>query len=132
MKTSIFGFTKTTNGHPKDSLVTFVDMRDDGHEVRVGHGRRDSGRWGEISNSVKRAVRDRIEDPKTRSWRSPIFTANDLLAARGVRPNPWPQSDELDYGTAISEWHEARAERFAAEERMIQVLTEAGIGGFDV
>lgn len=132
VKTSIFGFTKTSNGHPKDALVTFVDMEDDGHEVRVGHGRRDTGRWTEISARVHRAIRDGSEDRETGSWRTPIFREDGSLAARGVKLNPWPRIESHDLEGSISAWHEARAERETAQERMSQILTEAGIGGFDV
>ena len=49
VKTSIYGFTKDSNGHARDSLVTFMDMQDDGHQVRSGAGRRDTGRWPDIA-----------------------------------------------------------------------------------
>lgn len=131
VKTSIFGFTKTSNGHPHDALVTFVDLEDDGHEVRVGHGRRDTGRWEDIAVRVRRAIRDGQEDRESHSWRTPIFHEDGSLAARGVKPNPWPRGESHDLETAISNWQEARAEREAAQERMAEILTEAGIGGFD-
>lgn len=131
VKTSVFGFTKTSNGHPKDGLVTFIDMENDGHEVRVGHGRRDTGRWVDIASRVLRAVRDRSEDREAHSWRSPIFDEEGGLVARGVKPNPWPRAESHDLEAAISSWQEARAEREAAQERMGQILSDAGIGGFD-
>ncbi|QCH24428.1 Restriction enzyme BgcI subunit alpha [Mycobacteroides salmoniphilum] len=131
VKTSIFGFTKTANGHDRDALVTFLDMEDDGHQVQVAHGRRDTGRWGALSANALRAVRDGAEDAEARSWRSPIFDADGGLVARGVRPNPWPQTESHDLDEALSNWQEARAEREAAQERMMQILSEAGIGGFD-
>lgn len=132
VKTSVFGFTKNGNGHDRDALVTFVDMEDDGHEVQVAHGRRDTGRWSAIATSVERAIRDGSEDADARSWRSPIFDDDDGLVARGVRHNPWPQTESHDLDAAISSWQEARAEREAAQEHMTQILSEAGIGGFDV
>lgn len=132
VKTSVFGFTKTANGHPHDAMVTFMDLEDDGHEVRVGFGRRDSGRWPAIATDVKRVIRDKIEDQQLRSWRTPIFTEDDVLVARGVRGNPWPQTETHDLATAVSDWQEARSEREAAFAHMSEVLTAAGIGGFDV
>lgn len=131
VKTSIFGFTKSSNGHDPDSLVTFVDMRDDGHEVQVGQGRRDTGRWGAIARNVLRAVRDGSEEREARSWRSKVFDDKGNFVARGVRPNPWPQVETHDLETAISDWQEARAERESAQERVTQILSEMGIGGFD-
>jgi type I restriction enzyme M protein len=133
VKTSIFGFTKTSNGHEHDSLVTFVDMEDDGHEVRTGSGRRDTGRWDAIRTSVERAIRDGAESRDSRSWRSPIFDdEQDRFDPRGVWRNPWPQTESHDLATAVSEWQEARVLREEALEKMSQVLREAGIGGFDV
>lgn len=131
VKTSIFGFTKTSGGHVHDSLVTFVDMEDDGHQVRFNAGRRDTGRWPAIAAAVDKAVRDGVESADARSWRSEIFDDKDVLDARGVRRNPWPQTTTHDLATAVSDWQEARAQREEALERMSQVLTEAGIGGFD-
>ena len=133
VKTSIFGFTKTSNGHEHDSLVTFLDMEDDGHEVRTGSGRRDTGRWDAIRTSVERAIRDGAESRDSRSWRSRIFDdEQDRFDPRGVRRNPWPQTESHDLATAVSEWQEARVLREEALEKMSQVLREAGIGGFDV
>lgn len=131
VKTSIFGFTKTTSGHEPDSLVTFVDMEDDGHEVRSGSGRRDTGRWDEIRQLADRAVRDGIESRESHSWRSPIFDDSGIFDPRGVRRNPWPQSETHDFSTAVSEWQEARAVREEALETMALVLRDAGIEGFD-
>ena len=131
VKTSIFGFTKNSNGHDHDSLVTFVDMEDDGHQVRFGSGRRDTGRWPGIAESVSRAIRDGAETREARSWRSSIFDDGGVLKARGTRRNPWPQPATHDLVTAVSEWQEARVQREEAMQRMAQVLTEAGIGGFD-
>lgn len=131
VKTSIFGFTKTQNGHPKDALVTFVDMQDDGHEVRVGHGRRDTGRWADIAANARRAVRDSSEDELARSWRTRVVQDDDTLALRGVKSNPWPISEVHDVDSAISAWQEAHAEREAAHMRMTQVFADFGIGGFN-
>lgn len=131
VKTSVFGFTKTTNGHDRDALVTFVDMEDDGHQVRSGSGRRDTGRWPAIRDLVERAVRDGLESAEARSWRSPIFS-DDTFDPRGVRRNPWPQTESHDLEAAVAEWHEARAHREEALDRMTQVLGDAGIGGFNV
>jgi hypothetical protein len=131
VKTSIFGFTKTGNGHERDALVTFVDMEDDGHEVQLAHGRRDTGRWGSIAANVQRAIRDGSVDREARSWRTPIFDETGNLIARGVRHNPWPQVRSHDLETAIADWQEARAVREEAEAAMAAVLTAAGIGGFD-
>lgn len=131
VKTSVFGFTKTSNGHEPSSLVTFIDMEDDGHEVRSGSGRRDTGRWGAIAELVERAVRDGEEMFEARSWRSRIFGDDGSFDPRGVRRNPWPQTESHDLEAAVAEWQEARAQRESALERMIQVLGEAGIGGFD-
>lgn len=132
VKTSIFGFSKTSNGHERDALVTFVDMEDDGHEVRSGSGRRDTGRWPAIRGPVERAVRDGVESEEARSWRSPLFNEQGGFDPRGVRRNPWPHTEMHDLGTAVSDWQEARALREEALERMSYVLREAGIGGFDV
>lgn len=131
VKTSIFGFTKTSNGHEHDALVTFVDMEDDGHQVRVGSGRRDTGRWPGIAAVIERAVRDGVESVEARSWRSPVFDDHGAFDPRGVRRNPWPQTESHDLEAAVAEWQEARAHREEALERMAQLLTEAGIGGFD-
>lgn len=131
VKTCIFGFTKTSNGHEKDALVTFVDMEDDGHEVRSGAGRRDTGRWRGIAARVDRAIRDGEEDAEARSWRTPVFTEDGTFDARGVRRNPWPKTETHDLDTAVAEWQEARAQREEALERMAQALSDAGIGGFD-
>ena len=131
VKTSIFGLTKSSNGHEPDALVTFVDMEDDGHQVRAGAGRRDTGRWPTIADAVKRAVRDGAESVEARSWRSPVFDGQGDFDARGVLRNPWPQTESHDFEAAVAEWQEARARREDALERMSQVLTEAGIGGFD-
>lgn len=131
VKTSVFGFTKTGNGHEHDALVTFLDMGDDGHEVQVAHGRRDTGRWGAISANALKAVRDGAEDADARSWRSAIFDASGALVARGVKRNPWPEAESHDLDEAISNLQEASAEREAAQERMIQILSDAGIGGLD-
>ncbi|PIO50176.1 restriction endonuclease [Leucobacter sp. OAMLP11] len=132
VRTSIFGFTKTSNGHEPDAMVTFIDMEDDGHEVRAGRGRKDTGRWGEISRRAKTAIRDGVESREARSWRTPIFDAAGNLDPRGVRRNPWPQAQTHDLNTAVADWQEARALRDEALERMTQALGEAGIGGFDV
>lgn len=132
VKTCIFGFTKTSNGHRKDSQVTFVDMSDDGHEVRPGAGRRDTGRWPAIEDEVRRAVRDRMESETARSWRSPIYDDAGNLEARGVRRNPWPQAETHDLDAAIADWQEARAQREETYARMNQALLDAGIGEFDV
>lgn len=132
VKTSIFGFTKTSNGHPTDALVTFVDMGDDGHQVRLGHGRRDTGSWAEIETRVRRVIRDGAEDVDARSWRTTIFREDGSLAVRGVKANPWPAGESHDLESAISDWQEALAEREAAQERMAQILTDSGIGGFGV
>lgn len=131
VKTSIFGFTKTSNGHPHDALVTFVNLEDDGHEVRVGFGRRDTGRWPGIAAHVERIVRDGLEDRELRSWRTPIFDEQGALVARGLRGNPWPQTESHDLEAAIADWQEAKAEREAALQRMSEVLNVAGIVGFD-
>lgn len=132
VKTSIFGFTKVSSGHRKDSLVTFVDLEDDGHAVRHGAGRRDAGRWPAIAVEVKRAVRDHLEVESARSWRSAIFSASGELDARGVRRNPWPQIETHDLDTALANWQEAKAQREDSYDRMNQALLDAGIGGFDV
>ncbi|MGJ6122692.1 N-6 DNA methylase [Mycolicibacterium sp. Y3] len=132
VKTSIFGFTKTSNGHERDALVTFVDMEDDGHEVRSGSGRRDTGRWPEIAALIEKTVRDGVESIEARSWRSPVFGSEGAFDPRGIRRNPWPQTESHDLEAAVADWQEARAQREEALERMSQVLTEAGIGGFDV
>lgn len=131
VKTSVFGFTKTRNGHPHDALVTFVDMEDDGHQVQLSHGRRDTGRWGGISTAVRKAIRDRSEDRDARSWRTPIFDEAGSLVARGVKHNPWPQTESHDLDAAVADWQEARALREEAQAAMAAVLTAAGIGGFD-
>ena len=131
VKTSIFGFTKTSNGHAPDSLVTFMDMEDDGHQVRSGAGRRDTGRWTGIAETAERAIRDRSEDEAARSWRSLIYDAAGQLNCRGVRPNPWPKSEEHDWETAVADYQEARTLREEAVAKMSEVLTRAGIGGFD-
>lgn len=131
VKTSVFGFTKTSNGHPHDALVTFVDMEDDGHEVRSGAGRRDTGRWGDISESVRTAIRDRLQSESARSWRTRIFDDLGELDARGLDRNPWPQTETHDLETAVADWQEARAQREDAMARMADVLSKAGIGGFD-
>ncbi len=131
VKTSIFGFTKTSLGHDADALVTFVDMTDDGHKVQVNHGRRDTGTWATISQNVKRAIRDNAEDEAARSWRTPIFTESGRLVARGTRSNPWPQAESHDLESAVADWQEARAARAEAQASMDAVLTAAGIGGFD-
>ncbi|WP_265523003.1 HsdM family class I SAM-dependent methyltransferase [Oerskovia flava] len=131
VKTSIFGFTKTSTGHTQDALVTFVDMTEDGHKVQVHYGRRDTGAWPAISRNVRRAIRDSVEDEAARSWRTPIFTDSGRLVARGVCPNPWPQAESHDLDSAIADWQEARATREEAQAAMDAVLTEAGIGGFD-
>lgn len=131
VKTSIFGFTKTPNGHEHERMVTFVDLEDDGHEVRPGSGRRDAGRWASIRLLVERAIRDGLESPEARSWRSPVFNSDGTFDARGTRRNPWPKTDSHDLQTAVAEWQEARALREEAMARMSEVLTEAGIGGFD-
>lgn len=73
VKTSNFGFTKTSNRRDHDDLVTFVDMEDDGHEVQLAHGRRDTGGWGGIATNVQRAIRDGLEPREARSWRASIF-----------------------------------------------------------
>lgn len=132
VKTSIFGFTKTSNGHEWDALVTFVDMEDDGHQVRYGSGRRDTGRWPEIAARVIRAVRDGVESVEARSWRSPIFNEAGAFDARGLRRNPWPLTTTHDLESAVSEWQEARARREEAMARMAEIVSGAGIGGFDV
>lgn len=132
VKTSVFGFTKTRNGHERDALVTFIDMEDDGHEVRVGHGRQDTGRWAAIGSRVEKAVRDGMEDEVSRSWRTPVFDEGGNFVARGARRNPWPQTESHDLDAATADWQEARASREEAQNRMIEVLTEAGIGGFSV
>ena len=131
VKTSVFGFTKSSSGLDEDSLVTFVDMADDGHEVQLGHGRRDTGAWTRIAASVRRAIRDREESRSARSWRTTIFTHGEL-AARGTRTNPWPQTQSHDLDAAISDWQEARTAREAAQNAMSAALTAAGIVGFDV
>ena len=131
VKTSIFGFTKTSKGHRKDALVTFVDLEDDGHEVRYGAGRRDTGRWSTIKAEVERAVCDHLESAGARSWRSAIFDDDGRFDARGIRRNPWPQAPAHDLDEALAEWQEARAQRDEALERMNQALFDAGIGGFD-
>lgn len=131
VKTSIFGFTKTSSGHRKDSLVTFVDLEDDGHEVRYGAGRRDTGRWPAIKAEVERAVRDHFESADARSWRSAIYDDQGRLDARGVRRNPWPKNHAHDLDSALAEWQEARAAREDAYSRMNETLLAAGLGGFD-
>lgn len=131
VKTSIFGFTKTSNGHDHDALVTFADMEDDGHEVQLAHGRRDTGRWSGIAANVQRAIRDGLEDRDARSWRTPIFDDTGRFAPRGVRQNPWPQTHSHDLDAAIADWQEARAIREEAQAAVAEVLTAAGIGGFD-
>ncbi|WP_229400846.1 HsdM family class I SAM-dependent methyltransferase [Micromonospora okii] len=131
VKTSIFGFTKTSNGHDHDALVTFADMEDDGHEVQLAHGRRDTGRWGGIATNVQRAIRDGLEDREARSWRTPVFDDAGRFMPRGVRHNPWPQTQSHDLDTAIADWQEARAVREEAQVAMAAVLSAAGIGGFD-
>ena len=130
VKTSVFGFTKSSSGHDEDSLVTFVDMADDGHEVQLGHGRRDTGAWTGIAASVRRAIRDREESRSARSWRTTIF-AHGELAARGTRTNPWPQTQSHDLDAAISDWQEARTAREASQNALSAALTAAGIVGFD-
>lgn len=132
VKTSIFGFTKTSNGHEHDALATFVDMEDDGHEVRPAQGRRDTGRWGAIAAKVTKAVRDGLVDETARSWRTPIFDEDGGLDVRGVARNPWPKGEEHDLDTAVADWQEARALRDEAQAVMVEVLGDAGIGGFGV
>lgn len=131
VRTSIFGFTKTSNGHDHDALVTFVDMEDDGHEVRPSQGRRDTGRWGDIASKVTVAVRDGLEDEGARSWRTPIFKGDGTIEARGIRRNPWPRGEAHDLDAAVADWQEARALRDKAQAAMIEILGESGIGGFD-
>lgn len=130
IKTSIFGFTKTSNGHDRDALVTFVDMEDDGHEVQLAHGRRDTGSWAGIAANVQRAIRDGLEDREARSWRTPIFDG-DRFVPRGLGQSPWPQTQSHDLEAAIADWQEARAVREEAQATMAAVLSAAGIGGFD-
>ncbi|MFJ4220037.1 class I SAM-dependent DNA methyltransferase [Curtobacterium luteum] len=130
VKTSVFGFTKTSHGHERDRLVTFVDMADDGHEVKLGHGRLDSGAWAEIARSVKGAIRDHEESSSARSWRTTIFADGELVA-RGTRANPWPQTQTHDLDAAIADWQEARTARESAQHAMSAVLAAAGIVGFD-
>jgi type I restriction enzyme M protein len=131
VKTSIFGFTKASNGHDHDALVTFVDMEDDGHEVQLAHGRRDTGRWDGIAAHVQRAIRDGVESREARSWRTSIFDDTGRFVPRGVRQNPWPQAQSHDLEAAIADWQEARAVREEAQAAMAAVLSAAGIGGFD-
>lgn len=131
VKTSIFGFTKASSGHDHDAMVTFVDMEDDGHEVQLAHGRRDTGRWGGIATNVQRAIRDGLEDRDARSWRTPIFDDAGRFLPRGVRQNPWPQTQSHDLDAAIADWQEARALREETQAAMSAVLSAAGIGGFD-
>lgn len=132
VKTSIFGFTKDSNGHDPESLVSFMDMQDDGHQVRSGAGRRDTGRWPAIAEAAERAIRDHAEDEFARSWRSPIYDDKGTLDCRGVRKNPWPDTEEHDWEAAVADYQEARTLREAAITKMSEVLTRAGIGGFDV
>ena len=61
-----------------------------------------------------------------------MFGEGDAFDPRGIRRNPWPQTEAHDLETAVAEWQEARAQREEALERMARVLTDAGIGGFDV
>lgn len=130
VKTCIFGLRKTSNGHDKESLVTFVDLEDDGHEIRLGQGRRDAGQWKEIAGSVKRAVRDHAADEVARSWRTPVFDSDGKFVSRGVTPNPWPQVETHDLDAAVASWQEARAMREEAQVRLAEALKNAGIGGF--
>ncbi|MFS0717344.1 N-6 DNA methylase [Arthrobacter sp. 1P04PC] len=132
VKTSVFGFTKTSSGHRHDALVTFVNLEDDGHEVRVGQGRRDTGRWASLRENALRAVRDSVEGREMQSWRTPIFGDGGRIDPRGIRRNPWPQAATHDLDTAVTDWQEARTQRNEASERMIEVLSSAGIEGFNV
>ncbi|MCV7040501.1 hypothetical protein H7I58_17420, partial [Mycolicibacterium moriokaense] len=131
VKTSIFGLTKDSSGHDPESLVSFMDMQDDGHQVRSGAGRRDTGRWPAIAEAATRAIRDRAEDELARSWRSRIYDDEGTLDCRGVRKNPWPETEEHDWEAAVADYQEARTLREAAITKMSEVLTRAGIGGFD-
>ncbi len=70
-------------------------------------------------------------DEAARSWRSLIYDAAGQLNCRGVRPNPWPKSEEHDWETAVADYQEARTLREEAVAKMSEVLTRAGIGGFD-
>lgn len=132
VKTSVFGFTKTSAGHRTDALVTFVNLEDDGHEVRVGQGRRDTGRWKAIKTNALRAVRDSVEERQVQSWRTPIFGDDERFDPRGIRRNPWPQAATHDLDTAVTDWQEARTQRDEATDRMVEVLSSAGIEGFGV
>lgn len=132
VKTSVFGFTKTSSGHQHDALVTFVNLEDDGHEVRVGQGRRDSGRWDGIKENALRVVRDALEEKEVQSWRTPIFGDDGRFDSRGIRRNPWPQAATHDLDSAITDWQEARTQRDEASDRMVEVLSSAGIEGFSV
>ena len=49
-----------------------------------------------------------------------------------MRPNPWPTTQEHDWEAAVADYQEARALREEAVTKMSEVLTRAGIGGFDV
>lgn len=131
VKTSIYGFTKSSLGHLRDALVTFVNMEDDGHQVRVGQGRRDTGQWKTIEQNVLRVIRNSVEEREAQSWRSPIFDAEGRFDPRGIRRNPWPQPATHDLDSAVTDWQEARTQRDEASARMMEILSAAGIEGFN-
>lgn len=131
VKTSIYGFTKSSLGHRPDALVTFVNMEDDGHQVRAGQGRRDTGQWKTIEQNVLRVIRNSVEEREVQSWRTPIFDVDGRFDPRGIRRNPWPQPASHDLDSAVTDWQEARTQRDEASARMMDVLSAAGIEGFD-
>lgn len=128
VKTAVFGFIKKR--HDKKRKVLFVDLADDGHKVRTGYGRVDTGTWKGIHANVVRAVRDQTEIDGL-SWKTTIHSETSWVPG-GVDRNPYFKIAAEDLDEAVAEYVEAVATRRAAQERMYAALTNAGIVGFDV
>jgi type I restriction enzyme M protein len=127
VKTAIFGFTK----RPQDNsrTVLFVDLSDDGHKVRQGQGRIDTGTWPSIKANARQAVLNRSAIDGL-SWTTPIHDGSGWVPA-GITQNPYRATETGDLNEAIAAYIEATASRQQAQERMYAVLTETGIEGFD-
>jgi type I restriction enzyme M protein len=127
VKTAIFGFTKKP--HDKARQVLFVDLTDDGHKVRQGQGRVDTGAWPAIKEDARRAVLNHSAVDGL-SWTTPIHDGTGWVPA-GVVHNPYRTTESGDLNEAIAAYIEATATRQQAQDRMYAVLTETGIEGFD-
>lgn len=86
VNTSIFCFTKTTNGHQKHDKVLFYDLEDDGLRSIQHKGRIDvDNKWNDIERTLLDSIFYHTEIKNISELRK-IYDENGILNCYGIRP----------------------------------------------